>query len=503
MRIAPPLDPDLPSPPPTPRSILLINPFYPKDPHGSFAKHVLTPALALTSIAAATAPEWSVRFWDENLLQGPPPLDPFPQVVGITVHTAFARRAYELADLYRRRGATVALGGLHVTACPNEARAHADAIVTGEGMGVWPQLLADLDAGRLHWIYRGSWQSLYREQPLPRRDVLPSWGFLTNASLIATRGCHNRCDFCFLSTRGVDVPLQVLDRDQVARQIREAGEPYAVFLDNNLGTHRAYLRKLCATLRELDIIWSAAVSLDVTDDPDLVRAMALSGCTGVFIGFESLGDENLRAAGKRSPRAADYAARVRLLHDHGIQINGSFVFGFDGDGPEVFEETVDWIEANRLECATFHILTPYPGTPLFERLKEECRLLHTDWDRYDTAHAVFNPLRMTPKQLEAGYDWAYSRVFSPASIWRRRPAQAAAVPAYLAMSLLYKKMNRLWPFIIRHRLTHALWRPLVELSRRRHLRFRRRLAATAGEPAPEPAEPISLYYKHLSGPHPH
>jgi len=168
---------------------------------------------------------------------------------------------------------------------------------------------------------------------------------------------------------------------------------------------------------------------------------------------------------------------VRLLHDHGIQVNGSFVLGFDADGPDVFARTADWIEEVRLECATFHILTPYPGTPLFRRLETEGRLLHRDWTLYDTAHVVFRPRRMTEAQLADGYAWLYRRLFSHASIWRRRPEDWRAVVPYLAMSYLYKRSNRIWHLLIRANLTHAVWRPLVELTRRRHVRFRRRLAA--------------------------
>jgi radical SAM superfamily enzyme YgiQ (UPF0313 family) len=165
------------------------------------------------------------------------------------------------------------------------------------------------------------------------------------------------------------------------------------------------------------------------------------------------------------------------LHDHGIQVNASFVLGFDHDRPDVFQRTVDWIEANRLECATFHILTPYPGTPLFRQMEREGRFLHRNWDLYDTAHVVFRPRHMTPGQLYDGYAWCYRRLFSSASIWRRRPADWRAVAPYLAMSYLYKRSNRLWHLLIKHRLTHSVWRPLVEWTRRRHVRFRKQLAA--------------------------
>ncbi|MFI5460088.1 MAG: B12-binding domain-containing radical SAM protein [Isosphaerales bacterium] len=364
MRVAPRLDPGLRPEPVRPKYALLINPYYPKDPHASFGKHVLTPSLALTSIAGATPADWEVAYWDENLLQGAPPWEPFPQVVGITVHLTFAARAYELARWYRNRGARVVLGGLHVLSCPEEAAPHADALAIGEGVRLWPEILRDVEAGVLEPVYRGSYQRPYREEPTPGRDLLPRSSFLTTTSLIATRGCHNRCGFCYLATDGLAMPYQVRDVEQ-----------------------------------------------------------------------------------------------------------------FDHDRADVFARTVAWIEENRLECATFHILTPYPGTPLFRQMEAENRLLHKDWSRYDTAHVVFQPKHMTADELAEGYAWSYRRLFSHRSIWRRRPHDRQAVVPYLAMSYLYKRSNFLWHLLIRHRLTARVWRPLVERTRRRHLRFRRRLEA--------------------------
>jgi radical SAM superfamily enzyme YgiQ (UPF0313 family) len=454
----------------------LINPFYPKDPHASYGKHVLTPTLALTSVAAATPPGWTISCWDENLLQGPPPWRPFPEVVGITVHLTFAARAFALARWYRDRGAKVVLGGLHVLSCPDECRPHADTLAVGEGVQIWPRILRDVERGTLRPWYEGSFRQPYRNDPPPRRDLAPRGQFLTTTSLIATRGCHNRCGFCYLSTAGLHMPYELRDVDQIAAEFAADGQPYGVFIDNNLGSRPEYLRRLCRALRPLDKIWSAAVTIDVTDDPSLVRDMALAGCTGVFVGFESLLADNIADAKKKSPRPEDYARRVAVLHDNGIQVNGSFVLGFDHDRPDVFAKTVDWIEANRLECATFHILTPYPATPLFAQMEREGRLLHKDWSRFDTAHVVFRPRHMSPEQLADGYAWCYRRLFSHRSIWRRRPQQLSAVPTYLAMSYLYKRSNWIWYYLIRYRLTSRVWRPLVECSRRRHVRFRTALA---------------------------
>jgi radical SAM superfamily enzyme YgiQ (UPF0313 family) len=476
MVTAPKLDHSLPSGPPKPLYALLINPFYPKDAHASFGKHVLTPTLALSSFAATTPDHWRVEYWDENLLHGRPPYDPLPQVVGITVHLTFSRRAYELADWYRKRGCKVIFGGLHVLSCPDECAPHADALALGDGVQLWPRILRDVEAGCLQSRYVATYENDYCDDPSPRRSILPRASFLTTTSLIATRGCHNRCGFCYLATDGLRMPYRMRRPQQVAAEFAADKQPYAVFIDNNLGSRRDYLHQLCAALRPLNKIWSAAVTIDVTDDPSLIRNMALAGCTGVFIGFESLSDNNLADAHKKTPKTSDYARRVRILHDYGIQVNGSFVLGFDHDRKDVFVRTADWIEENRLECATFHILTPYPATPLFRQMEEQGRILHQDWAMYDTGHAVFKPKYMTPEELEHGYAWIYQRLFSHASIWRRRPEDWQAVPLYLAMSYLYKRSNRFWHQLIKHDLVHTVWNPLVEMTRWRHVHYRRSLA---------------------------
>lgn len=476
MTTAPRLDANLPPRAIERRYALLINPFYPKDPHASFGKHVLTPTLALTSFAATTPENWRVEYWDENLLHGRPPFEPMPEVVGISVHLTFAQRAYELADWYRRRGSKVVFGGLHVLSCPEECAPHADTLAMGDGVQLWPRILRDIEANQLQPRYAATYENDYCDDPAPRRCILPRASFLTTTSLIATRGCHNRCGFCYLATEGLRMPYRMRRPKQVATEFAANREPYAVFIDNNLGSRKEYLHALCAALRPLKKIWSAAVSIDVTDDPTLIRNMALAGCTGVFIGFESLSDSNLADAHKKTPKTSDYARRVRMMHDCGIQVNGSFVLGFDHDRKDVFARTAEWIEENRLECATFHILTPYPATPLFRQMEAEGRLLHKDWTLYDTGHAVFRPRHMTPVELEQGYAWIYERLFSHTSIWRRRPEDWRAVPLYLAMSYLYKRSNRIWHQLIKHDLVHAVWSPLVELTRLRHVLYRARLA---------------------------
>ena len=234
------IDHSLSSGPARARYALLVNPFYPKDPHASFGKHVLTPTLALTSFAATTPAHWKLEYWDENLLDGRPPFEPMPEVVGISVHLTFSRRAFEIAHWYRSRGSKVVFGGLHVLSCPEECAQHADSLAMGDGVQLWPKILADVEAGRLQPRYTAMYENAYREDPAPRRAILPRKSFLTTASLIATRGCHNRCGFCYLSTDGLRMPYRMRDPQQVAAEFEADDQPYAVFIDNNLGSNRDY-----------------------------------------------------------------------------------------------------------------------------------------------------------------------------------------------------------------------------------------------------------------------
>lgn len=472
-------------------SLLLINPRYRRNPCSSAARHALTPSLALPTIAAATPEGWRIHLHDENLCWGEPPATPVPDVVGISVHTAFARRAYELAARYRALGSRVVLGGLHVTALPEEARQHADVVVAGEGASVWPQVLRGLREGSLGGgaVVRGSFVSpCYSESPWARRDLLPQGAFLTRASIIATRGCPQRCGYCYLATRGVRAPYQKRSLQDILAEIDAVGERYVVFTDNNLMADPSWGIELCRALRSRDLLWSAAVTIDVARRADLVREMAASGCQGVFIGLETLSDDNLREQRKRTLPPSEYERAVALLHEHGIEVNGSFVFGFDHDGADVFDRTLEFIVRHRLECATFHILTPYPGTPLFEELDRQGRILTRDWDRYDTAHAVFQPARMSPAQLEEGYRRVYRELYSWQNVVARRPAGTVRAGAYLAMTALYKKWDFLWKALVPMRMTHALWSPLVELHWRMGRAARLRWAEPQGETAPVPRE---------------
>ena len=461
------------------RYALLINPFYPKDANASFGKHVLTPTLALTSFAATTPAHWRVEYWDENLLDGRPPFDPMPHVVGITVHLTFAHRAYRAGRLVSRarregdfRRAACALVSRRMRAARRRPRARrrratlaADPRATSRPMPLQPRYVA-------------TYENDYCDDP-PPAPVDPAAPKFSD---------HDQPDrhprmpqpLRFLLSRD-GRPAHAVPHDA----IRSRSPPSfwrtispTRFSSTTISARAATTCTSSAPLFARSTK-SGAPPLPSTS-PTIPASFATwrsPGCTGVFIGFESLSDNNLADSNKKTPKTVDYARRVRILHDYGIQVNGSFRPRLRSR-PQRRRSPAwpQWIEENRLECATFHILTPYPATPLFRQMEAEGRILHRDWTLYDTGHAVFRPKHMTPEELEQGYAWIYQRLFSHSSIWRRRPEQLQAVPLYLAMSYLYKRSNRFWHLLIKHDLVNPVWKPLVEMTRIRHVRYRRRLA---------------------------
>ena len=221
--------------------------------------------------------------------------------------------------------------------------------------------------------------------------------------MISSRGCPHSCDFCYKSSFWGPHYYEPRPMIDIARELALMDDRLVFFLDDNLLANKRHARALFKVLRSFGIVWQAAASLDVANDPGYLDEAYSAGCRSLFVGFESLSPENMRGNNKMVNAATDYASACRRFHDAGIMINGSFVFGFDHDGPDVFRRTVEFAEENKILTASFHILTPLPGTPAFNRLEAEGRLLHRKWAYYDTNHAVFHPRRMTPEQLEAGH----------------------------------------------------------------------------------------------------
>jgi len=447
-------------------------------------KYSLFPPLGLATLAAHLDLADDVVLNDEHVESLD--LDDAPDLVVIQCYVTSARRSYQLADHYRARGAHVALGGLHPTALPHEAAAHADSVFVGPGDHSFAEFLRDLGRGEPRRLYVGRTRSLDGVPP-PRRDLIARDRYLVPNSLVVSRGCPHHCDFCYKDAffkGGRSFYTQAVD-DALAEIARLPGR-HLFFLDDQLFADERFVKELFVGMRGMGRVWQAAGTVRSILRPRLMELAAEAGLRSLFVGFESLSDENLRACMKLHSATGDYERAVARLHALGVMVNGSFVFGLDSDDESVFGRTVDWAVAQGIETATFHILTPYPGTRLRDRLAREGRLLPRPWDEYDTRHAVFRPARMSPQALEAGYWRAYDRFYR----WRSILAGAATKPTlparlrHLAYAGGWKKLEPMWNAIINSGALPRM-RPVLEATLD-GLRATRQLLG-----AQRPAHPLS------------
>jgi radical SAM superfamily enzyme YgiQ (UPF0313 family) len=424
-------------------------------------KYSLFPPLGLATLAGYLRQDDDVTLCDEHV--EPLRLDDRPDLVALEVYVTSARRAYAIADHYRRKGSHVVLGGLHVTSLPAEAAAHADTICLGPGEDTWPRLLDDFRHGRAQRIYRSRTRTLIGA-PRPRRDLIKRRLYLVPNSVVVSRGCPHSCDFCYKPAffeGGRGFYTQAVDA--VLEEIAALPGRHLYFLDDHLFADAGFAMALCQGLSGMGRVWQAAGTVASILRPGLMEKAARAGLRSLFVGFETLAPEALATHGKRHNLGRDYERAVRHLHDLGIMVNGSFIFGMDGDDADTCDRTVEWAIKTGVETATFHVLTPYPGTALFRRMETEGRLLHRDWDLYDTRHAVFRPLGMTPEALEAGYWRAYRDFYRWGALLRgvRAHAQLGGALRHLAFAAAWKKAEPLWNAIIGlKRVADA--RPLLE-----------------------------------------
>jgi radical SAM superfamily enzyme YgiQ (UPF0313 family) len=425
-------------------------------------KYSLFPPLGLATLAAYLLPEDEAVIVDEHVA----PLDSAdrPDLVAIQVYTTNARRAYALADAYRAQGVFVALGGLHVTALPDEAAAHADAIFLGPGEQTFPQFLDDFRAGQpLRRYVSTSGRTLDRVPPI-RRDLIRRRSYLVPNSIVVTRGCPQHCDFCYKDAffqGGRSFYTQRVD-DALAEIDRLPGR-HLYFLDDHLFGNPRFAAALFEGMRGMGRLFQGAATVDSILKGDVVERAAEAGLRSLFVGFETLAPGNLVNSNKRQNLGRDYAAVADRLHSLGIMINGSFVFGMDDDDESVFQRTVDWAIAQGLTTATFHIQTPYPGTRLFDRTEAANRILTRDWDLYDTRHVVYRPARLTPEALKTGYDWAYREFYRWSSIARGALSHGSVKhqAKHFFYAVGWKKFEPLWDLVIRARQLRVMT-PLLE-----------------------------------------
>jgi radical SAM superfamily enzyme YgiQ (UPF0313 family) len=424
-------------------------------------KYSLFPPLGLATLAAYLDPDTEVTLEDEHVQRLR--LDDTPDLVVIQVYITNASRAYRLADHHRARGAYVALGGLHVTSLPDEAAAHADSIFLGPGEHTFPRFLRDLAAGRPLRRYESSTRTLQDLPPI-RRDLIDRRLYLVPNSIVVSRGCPHHCAFCYKDAFFAGGRSFYTQRvDAALAEIARLPGRHLYFLDDHLLADARFARDLFRGMRGMGRVFQAAATVDSILRGDLIEDAAAAGLRSLFVGFETLSPDALAGAGKRQNLGRSYRDVVRRLDDLGIMINGSFVFGLDRDDGDVFARTVDWAVRSGITTATFHVLTPYPGTATFADMAAQGRITTRDWNLYDTRHVVYRPGRLSAAELERGYWWAYRTFYRWDRIVQAAAAHASPKHAlkHLAYSAGWKKFERAWNFVIRVRQL-AQMRPLLE-----------------------------------------
>jgi radical SAM superfamily enzyme YgiQ (UPF0313 family) len=419
--------------------IALISPKGPLYRHrgGIFRRSLRYAPLTLTTLASLVPRELEAELVliDEGIEEVPADLD--ADLVGMTVITGTAPRAYELASRLRARGIPVVLGGPHVTLIPDDAQPHADAVVAGYAEDTWPQLLRDFGAGLMRPRYVQDPDLSLANRPFPRRDLLPARHYLTNSVFEATRACIHNCDFCVVPAAWGRRPYQKPVTEVVA-DIRQHGARKLIFVDLNLIADRDYAARLFEALVPLGVRWYGLSTVLLADDEPLLKLAARSGCRGLLLGFESIRSRNLRESSKGFNRPERFTEVVALLHAHGIAVYGCFVFGMDHDTPDVFLETARFAVDARIDLPRFAIVTPFPGTALHRRLEQEGRILTRNWELYDGQHVVFQPAGMTIQQLQDGTEQAWKYAYSMPSIASRLRGSPAPPWVGLTTNLAYR-----------------------------------------------------------------
>lgn len=387
-----------------------------ESPYWRPIKYSLFPPLGLATLAAYLSPDDDIDLQDLHVEELN--MNDHPELVIIQVYITNAYRAYKIADHYKKQGAYVLLGGLHVTSMPDEAAQYADTIFLGPGEEIFPQFLKDFKNRQPKKIYRSSIRTLEQIPPI-RRDLIKRNRYLVPNSIVVTRGCPHHCSFCYKDSffeGGKSFYTQVVD--DALSEIERLPGSHLYFLDDHLLANPKFAGELFEGMKGMNRLFQGAATVDSVLEGNLIEKAAEAGLRSLFIGFETLSPANLRQSNKKQNLEKDYIKAVNRLHTLGIMINGSFVFGLDADDKDVFKRTVDWGIKNSITTSTFHVLTPYPGTRLFKDMENQGRILTRNWDLYDTRNVVYQTLNLTADELKNGYDWAYKEFYSWSNIFK-------------------------------------------------------------------------------------
>ncbi|CAN5627317.1 radical SAM protein [soil metagenome] len=420
-----------------------------KSPYWRPIKYSLFPPLGLATLAAYCDENDEVVLQDEHVEEII--TTDAPDIVVIQVYITNAFRAYQLADHYRNKGCYVCLGGLHVASLPNEALQHADTVFLGPGEESWPRFLKDFSTCNAAKTYISKERTIETIPPI-RRDLIKRHLYLVPNSIVVSRGCPHHCSFCYKDaffeggksfyTQKVDAALAEIDR---------LPGRHLYFLDDHLLGNQKFASALFSGMKGMNRVFQGASTIDAILKGDLIEKAAKAGLRSVFVGFETLSNGNLVQSNKKQNIGRDYEAAIERLHSLGVMINGSFVFGLDEDDKDVFKRTVDWAVNNGLTTSTFHILTPYPGTKLFQQMEAEDRILHRQWDKYDTRQVVYTTKGLSANELKEGYDWAYKSFYSWNNILKAslQHDELKHIIKHFTYSGGWKKFEPLWNFMIK------------------------------------------------------
>jgi radical SAM superfamily enzyme YgiQ (UPF0313 family) len=412
-------------------------------------KYSLFPPLGLATLAAYLSDEDEIDLQDQHVEKLN--LDDEPDLVVIQVYITNAYRAYSIADHYRKRGAYVLLGGLHVTSLPAEAALHADTIFLGPGEETFPQFLKDFKNRQPKKMYSSSIRTLDKIPPI-RRDLIKRARYLVPNSIVVTRGCPHHCNFCYKDAffeGGRTFYTQVVD--EALAEIERLPGKHLYFLDDHLLGNAKFSSDLFEGMKGMRRVFQGAATVDSVLRGNLIEKAAEAGLRSLFVGFETFSPANLRQSNKKQNLEKDYIKAVNRLHSLGIMINGSFVFGLDDDDKDVFKRTVDWGVKHSITTSTYHVLTPYPGTQLFKDMEKQGRIITRNWDLYDTRTVVYQTRNLTPSELESGYQWAYREFYKWTNIIKASSHHESHKHKlkHFLYSGGWKKFEPLWNFVIK------------------------------------------------------
>lgn len=419
--------------------VKLIQPKMNKRPMDTGLKIRMSPPLGLYTIANMIKNEHKVVITNENIEKID--YDDNPDIVGITVTVDSYPRAVEIAEKFREKGIPVVAGGIHITTAYHMIEPDVfDVLCIGAAENTWPDILSDYIAGSLRRIYRSEKPLLGNEIISPAYELIDKRKYLYSNIIHTGRGCPFRCDFCYNSAKDRNFITRPIE--DVIDEIKRINKKHIMIIDDNFIGDVEWTRAFLRELKKLNIKWNAAVSINVVNIPGLLAEMKECGCGSLFIGFESIQEESVDGVHKVQNDVNKYRDAIKEIHSHGIMINASFVFGLDSDTKETFKKTLDFIVENKIETVTSHILTPYPGTVVYDRMKKDNRILTEDYSKYNTAHVVFKPKNMTEEELYKGYLWMYRKIYSFKNILKRIPDSKEQILPYITFNLFYRKFGK-------------------------------------------------------------